>query len=486
MNLVDLFEATALRQPDHEAFVDPSQGVRYSYRALALRIRDAGARLIASGIRSGDCVGLLCPSGVDYIVFAYALWSCGATVVPIPCEMSLAEKAAICHGIHLDRILVRDQDADTVRTLAAGGAIAVLEAQTQVIQPPATRVHPDGFRDINAAFLRFTSGTTAASKGVVLSHETVRDRILAANRGLEIGPSDTVLWLLSMSYHFTVSIVAYLTFGARIVQCRDVTGRTIVSIADRERATIIYGAPTHYALMCRDHSGVGLPALRRAISTTSPLRSDTAAKFHRLFGTPIGEAYGIIEIGLPCVNLDAVGRKPGSVGRPLPDYELRFRDMALGDSLRAIEVRGAGMLDAYYDPWRTRETITDEGWFATGDLGYQDDDGYVYLLARSNGVINVAGMKLFPQEVEAVLEQHPAVVAALVYAEADPVLGETPCADVVLNSAVDPPPSAPELRAHCLEQLVPYKVPRSIRFVSQLPQTASGKLRRRRPEADGH
>jgi long-chain acyl-CoA synthetase len=109
--------------------------------------------------------------------------------------------------------------------------------------------------------------------------------------------------------------------------------------------------------------------------------------------------------------------KPGSVGLPLPAYRLRLRDMASGGDLKAIDVRGKGMIDAYYRPWRTRAEITTDGWFETGDLGRFDADGYLYILGRSKEMISVGGMKFFPQEVEAVLESHPAIAQACVFAE---------------------------------------------------------------------
>src|SRR5207244_3273993 len=141
--------------------------------------------------------------------------------------------------------------------------------------------------------IRFTSGTTGSAKGVVLSHETIRDRIDAANEVLDIGPDDRVIWLLSMSYHFAVSIVAYLTFGAGVVLPGNHLAAGILDAAKRHRATLIYGSPVHYRLLASGDGGP-IPGLRLAVSTTTSLDNNTAVRFRQRFGLPVTQALGII------------------------------------------------------------------------------------------------------------------------------------------------------------------------------------------------
>jgi long-chain acyl-CoA synthetase len=403
-------------------------------------------------------------------------------VVPIAVELVPEEKVRICREIRLDSIVSSSGSSKVFEGLHEENG-CTLPDDVVFILVKSRREHPPGFSDLNAAFVRFTSGTTSASKGVILSHETVYDRIHAANDVLRIGGGDTVVWLLSMSYHFTVSIVSYLSFGATIVVCRDHFGSTIINTAADSRATLIYGSPVHYNAMVKSRSLRLLPDLRIAISTATQLRIETAEVFLSRFGLQLSEAYGIIEVGLPCINLHSPVEKAGSVGRPLPAYEIRMMDVGLGTDLKVIEFRGKGFLDAYYDPWKTREEIMPSGWFATGDLGKLDEEGYLTILGRSKEMISVAGMKFFPQETEAILESHPSVREAYVFPQASDRFGEVPHAQVVLVEGIDKPAACSDLKNYCKRQLSFFKIPERIEFTDRLPRTASGKLIRQRSEA---
>ena len=182
------------------------------------------------------------------------------------------------------------------------------------------------------------------------------------------------------------------------------------------------------------------------------------------------EAYGIIEVGLPFIHAPAAGAYDGRLGRPLPAYEIRLAD---GEVL----IRGPGLFDAYFSPWQPRAEIAPDGWFRTGDLGEIAPDGELRLLGRRKAVINFSGMKIFPQEVEAVLERFPAVAEALVYGEPHPEFGQLPQAKLVLREGAGPLDVA-ALRAFCRGHLAPHKIPKAFDVVAALPKTASGKLRR--------
>jgi len=473
MNLMDVFSETAGRQPDHPAILGPGPEDRMTYRELRESVEDMAERLKAAGIGAGSCVGLHYPSGVHYIVYNYALWRCGACVVPIGVELAPEEKTRICREIGLSALISGPAGIPLDEPMLAGEARA-LPPDARALPLHPARAHPAGFAEVNAAFLRFTSGTTGTSKGVVLSHETIFDRIHAANDVLAIGPEDRVVWLLSMAYHFAVSIVAYLSFGATILLPRDHFGGTLIRTVNERRGTLIYGSPMHYELMAHDRGGQMLEGLRLAISTTTALRDETVNAFHARFGLPLAQAFGIIEIGLPFINMDKPLEKRGSVGRLLPAYELQLEDVGLGDKLRAVKLRGKGFFDAYYQPWRTRREVMADGWFATGDLGWLDEEGYLTLSGRSKEVISVAGMKFFPQEVEEVLDAHPAVRESCIYAHGHDLFGEVPHARVVLREGAAPP--VDELKAYLARRLAAYKIPERILFVDALTRTPSGKL----------
>jgi long-chain acyl-CoA synthetase len=480
----DLFERAAA-QPGRPAILGPRPGQALSYADLAAQVRSLMAGLAEAGVRPGMNVGLHYPSGGRYIAYTYAIWAAGGCVTPIPTELAAAEKRLIPRCIALDAIVTSSRGHEALLE-QAGRIGAELPEQGLLLTDTRLREQPPELASLHPAFIRFTSGTTGSAKGVVLSHATIRERIAAANAVLDIGPGDRVVWLLSMAYHFAVSIVAYLSYGAAIVLPANAFGVSILKAANAHGATLIYGAPTHYELMTHEADGQLPAGLRLAVVTTARLNPELAARFRDRFGLALNETYGIIEIGLPAINHDRPWERRGSVGRVLPGYTLELAPHAPAadteeDGAGEVLLRGPGLLDAYYDPWRTRADILAEhgGWLATGDLGRRDADGYLTLVGRAKDLISVNGMKFFPQEVETVLERCPGVAEACVYGVAHPRDGEQPEADLVLTSAAGSAPEAPALEAHCRRSLAPYKVPRRFRFVAELPRTASGKLLRR-------
>jgi long-chain acyl-CoA synthetase len=243
-------------------------------------------------------------------------------------------------------------------------------------------------------------------------------------------------------------------------------------------------------LLAKDASGVGLPDLRLAISTAEGLRAETARAFAARFGHPVAQALGIIEVGLPVLNLRAAERKPDSLGRPLPDYDVWLRGEdgqpvappTSPDKTGEICIRGPGLFDAYLDPWTPARAVLEPDGFRTGDQGYFDADGELYLVGRRANRINMAGMKFFSEEVESVLDAHPRVRRSRVSGREHAHLGEIPIAEV---EPADPahPPTRAELTAHCRARLPAYKIPREFQIVESLPETATGKLARGVSEA---
>jgi acyl-CoA synthetase (AMP-forming)/AMP-acid ligase II len=220
--------------------------------------------------------------------------------------------------------------------------------------------------------------------------------------------------------------------------------------------------------------GTPLPGLRLAVSTASPLNVRIAAQFKQRYEMPLSQALGIIEVGLPAVNVDFAATRPDGVGRILSNYRLRLEDCGLGPGVGEVLLSGNGVLDAYYHPWQVRDDIMRDGWFHTGDVGELDSQGCLFIRGRTKDVINVAGMKVFPLEVEKVLDAHPAVADACVFAEKELRCGEVPHARVVLKSNESASPR--ELIEYCRSRLAAHKVPRELDIVAALDRTPSGKI----------
>jgi len=461
MNLIELLDRTACRQPEKPAFIEGDSIV--SYAELLRRIEALAAQLASQGVSAGCRVGLNYPNSVQYVALTYALWRLGAVVVPIPMECAAEEVATIASMTQLEALVSEKPLRD--------GAAQLTGFFFSRLQPAAPRDN----HGLNIAFIRFTSGTTNARKGVVLSHESVRDRVAAANRALRITPADTVAWCLPMSHHFLITIVLYLSEGATIVLARHVLARQFLEAVNRWHATVLYAAPFHYALLARDDSGVGLPSVRLAVSTTCALPERVAEDFLKRFNLPLVQALGVIELGLVSANVDDPAGRWDSVGRPLADHQVRI--LAPDEEGRGeIVIRGPGFFDAYAAPWLNRDEVLQDGWFNTGDIGRLDADGYLYLSGRKTAVINLAGRKVFPEEIEAVLNRHPSVRESRVYGRAHPQLGEVVEAEMVLTQ---PDADTDSVREFCRQHLGIHKMPASFRVVESLPRTAAtGKIRR--------
>ena len=461
MNLTELLDNSATRWPQQTALVEESSVVTYAQ--LVERIDVLATRLRSLELSAGARVGLCYPNSITYVALTFALWRIGAVVVPIPMECAEEELSTIAETMQLEAIL----------SLKALGGSKSVQADC-FFTPLAPALAPDN-HGLNIAFIRFTSGTTSARKGVVLCHETVRDRITAANKALRITADDRVMWCLPMSHHFLITIVLYLSQGATIVLARHVLARPFLEAVTRWRGTVLYAAPFQYALLARDNSGARLCSVRLAVSTTCGLPQDVADDFFQRFGLPIAQGLGIIELGLVSLNTEDPITRWNSVGRPLSDHRVRIiapDENGCGE----IAVSGPGFFDAYAAPWLPRERVVRDGWFATGDIGRLDENGYLFLVGRKTAVINLAGRKVFPEEIEAVINRHPEVTESRVFGRLHPHLGEVVEADVVLAR----PEADPEaVRDYCRAHLASFKVPARLHVVTCLPRTAAtGKIPR--------
>ncbi len=465
MNLKQLIRKSVQEHPGKTAIVENDNAVTYDQ--LFTIITEIAEDLKSIGIGRGSLVGLRFPNSIAYVAITFALWEIEAIVVPIGMELKKIEVENICQTMQLNAVIQdhgSDQDARE-----KGKKLPVsyfVDHRFSVIE--------NRYIEKEIAFIRFTSGTTGESKGVVLSHRAICERIEAADQILRISPEDTILWLLSMAHHFVSTILLYIARSATIVVVNKMFAGSILDRANQMKATILYASPFHYSMLAADTSDKGLSTIRIALSTTIELPDNVFHHFYERFRLPVVQAYGIIEIGIVCMNAEEPSRKIGSVGKLLPAYEMKVKntDCYPSESHLCGELwfRGPGFFDAYFSPWADADTILTDGWFDTGDIGWVDTEGYVYLFARKKDVINIAGMKVFPQEIEAILNMHPDVEESYVYGLKNKRFGELVAADIV-------PKVSPEsisrngILQHCRQRLASYKIPEDIKIVAAIPKT---------------
>jgi acyl-CoA synthetase (AMP-forming)/AMP-acid ligase II len=418
-------------------------------------------------------------NGWAFAVGALAAVGCGAVVMPIHHRIKPDELTQMLACAPLSILL-----DDGCRAIPAGETTGGLELsgggglRFTRLNGAGQPVAP-GFED--AAFVRFTSGTTGTAKGVVLTHGGVLDRIRAANTGLGLTCRDRVLWVLPMAYHFYVSILLYLHAGAAIVLGRDCLAESLLDRAWRHQATFLYVTPMHVGLLAGEGSGRALPpSLTRVMSVSSRLEPRLAGEFLARYAVPVAQGYGIIEVGLPIMNLEEALEHPEAIGRPLKAFEAvvageGFAPKPQGQTGQ-LALRGPGMFAGYLSPPRRRAEVLPEGWFLTGDLAHRDTGGRIVLDGRASSVIHVAGHKVFPEEVAAVLDRHPAVLRSRVTKRPHPELGEAVHAEVQLRNR-GPAAGAEDILEFCRRRLSDHKVPATLGFVSRIELTPSGKVR---------
>jgi acyl-CoA synthetase (AMP-forming)/AMP-acid ligase II len=477
MNVFDTLSQAARQWPARPAIIDAAGSL--DYQSFWREIESLRAQLARLEVREGQGVGVRARNGRAFVIGALAALGCGATVMPIHHQLKpdeLADMLACAPlGFILDDGCGTTQPGKTTRSLELSGSMGL--RFTRLDGPP--RPLAPGFE--NAAFVRFTSGTTGTAKGVVLTHRAVLERISAANRGLGLTCQDRVLWVMPMAYHFYVSILLYLQAGAAIIVSADYLAESILEAALCHEATFLYVTPIHVRMLTAERSGRALaPTLKRVMSVSSRLDPQAARDFLARHRLPVAQGYGIIEVGLPIMNIQEAAEHPEAIGRPLPGFEAAILDEAVKPASDGqtgqLAVRGPGMFAGYLSPPKRRDQVLRKGYFLTGDLAHRDSAGRIVLDGRTSSVIHIAGHKVFPEEVAGVLDQHPAVLRSRVTSRPHPQLGEVVHAQVQLRRG-SPPTTGEDILLFCRRRLSNHKVPASLEVVAELALTPSGKVR---------
>jgi long-chain acyl-CoA synthetase len=473
-NIVQLITKEAKSHLNNIAVIDGEDKVTYAQ--LLETVGKASLELKNLGLARFDRVALLCNDSIDYIITSLAVLKLYAVIVPIPFGSTGDEIDGVLKKIKVN-FFIFEKGAYFSKQAKPIFSNCLVNKEIFISQRKIkSSLHRD-FYKINPAFIRFSSGTTGESKGVVLSHEAIIERTTAANNGLKIKSDDRIIWVLSMSFHFVVTILLFLRQGATIILSSQNFPQSLLLNLKQYRATFIYASPLHYHLLCSlAVPGNLLSKVRLAVSTAVKLPAQIAERFTKRFGFPLAECYGIIEVGLPFINTSTDKAKYGSVGKILPDYKIKISGQD-SQGTGKIYLKGKGMFCAYFSPWKTIKQNTVSGWFDTGDIGRLDKDGFLFILGRDKEVINFSGMKIFPFEVESLLNTHPQVKESLVYGIKHPEYGQLPAAKIVTRTEGREALDSDTLRKFCYQHLAAYKVPKEFEFVNHIPKTVSGKLK---------
>ena len=344
----------------------------------------------------------------------------------------------------------------------------------------------DGQRDLGPTE-RGARGGAGEPKGAELTHgNLISNQAVTARSLLNLGPHDVVMGCLPLFHAFgmTCGLVAAISTGATLALLPRFDPARALEMMAAEKVTVFEGVPTMYAAMLGVASqfDLDLTALRVCISGGAAMPAEVLRRFEERFGCTVLEGYGLSETSpAACFNHPDAGRKVGSIGTPIDGVQMRVVDES-GDEVRTgvsgeIQIRGHNVMKGYWNlPAATAAAIVD-GWFATGDLGRVDEDGYFYIVGRKKDMIIRGGYNVYPREIEEVLYSHPAVGEVAVVGIPHDILGEEVGAAIALTPGTNA--TAEQLQAFVKERVAAYKYPRRIWFVDELPKGPTGKVLRR-------
>jgi long-chain acyl-CoA synthetase len=462
-----------------------------TYDELLGQSRRVTSLLRSRGVVPGDRVALVLPNVAQFPALFYGSLAAGAVVVPMNPLLKAREVSYYLEDSGAGLVLAWHATA----TEAAAGARAVgveclpvepgaFEAQL-ADHPPAEDVVDR--HDEDTVVLLYTSGTTGRPKGAELTHANLATNAAVTTETLvELRPVDVVMGCLPLFHCFglTCGLNASVAAGSCLTLVPRFDARKALEVVGRDRVTVFEGVPTMYAgmLHVEDAASYDVSSLRTCISGGSAMPVEVMRGFEEAFGCMVLEGYGLSETSpVASFNRPDLERKPGSIGVPVRGVEMRVvdddgQDVAPGD-VGEIAIRGENVMKGY---WRrdeaTREAIPD-GWFRSGDLARQDEDGYFFIVDRKKDLIIRGGYNVYPREVEEALYEHEAVAEVAVVGVPDDDLGEEVAAAVALKPGARA--SAEELQAFARERLAAYKYPRHVWVVDALPKGPTGKILRR-------
>ncbi|UCD78645.1 MAG: long-chain fatty acid--CoA ligase [Desulfobacterales bacterium] len=498
MNLVNLSDERLEKMGDIPAYV--FEGKEYS----SYRLNEMGRRL-ASGLRSlgiekGDHIVVCMPNSPEVFACFGAIWRIGAVIVPIMFLLGENEtryildhsdaKAVITSKDHLEKI------GNARKGIAHVKHVVVLDGKDEgeqvdfhalVAQHPPQR-HTEEMRKDDVALMIYTSGTTGQPKGVMLSHNNLYQNAMATWQASEASKPDRTILCLPLAHSFGIVVMtagSCSTFKDSYgVLMRWFDPEEVFRLIQKHRATQFIGVPTMYQILLNHPAAdkYDTSSLERCSISAAPVTEELYRAFTAKFNCRMYEGYGLTEAA-PTVAVErrSMARKIGSTGVPIPGVEVKIfdhedKELPTGEQ-GEIVVRGPSVMLGYYKrPDETAETLRG-GWLHTGDVGYLDEDGYLFITDRIKDMIIKGGYNIYPSEIEGCLEEHPSVGEVAVIGIPDEKYGEEIMAFVVKMPGRQLSEDA--VIEFVKTRMTPYKAPSLVKFVDGLPKSLVGKVLKR-------
>ena len=492
LNLASTVTESAARLPDEVAVrLGP---LELTYAELDERSARFAALLREKGLQQGDRVGVMLPNVLEFPIAYYGVLRAGGVVVPMNVLLKRREIAFYLEDSGAKLLLAWHGFCAEARDGAADAGTELIEVESESFAELLAAHEPDAeLADTDAedtAVILYTSGTTGKPKGAELTHRNLtRNAEIASQTTCKIEEGDVVLGSLPLFHSFgqTVSMNASLRVGATLTLLPKFDPGEALEIMQRDRVTHYYGVPTMYGAMLHhpDRENCDTSSLRICITGGAAMPVEVLRGFEEAFGCELLEGYGLSETS-PVASSNHPGRprKPGSIGTPLREVEMKVVDendveVPQGE-VGEIVIRGHNVMKGYWQrPEATAEAMRG-GWFHSGDMARVDEEGYFFIVDRKKDLIIRGGYNVYPREVEEVLYEHPKIREAAVIGVPHDEWGEEIGAAVVLHEGEELAPE--EVCAYVKERIAAYKYPRIVWFMDDLPKGPTGKILKREIE----
>ena len=495
-----LIEQRADEQPDRCFLIDPDSNLSMTFRELRDQCRAFEQFLDSKGIQPGSHVGFLLDNGYWTVIVFFGTMYAGRVVIPLNAVASVGNLAYILENSDAEAVFVSSNYRELMTRIIENQTHTVTCIDLDVQKGPDKWMRFQESTDSagcqvteeTEGMILYTSGTVGRPKGAVHTHQS----LLAGGRNVEFAhqiTSDDCVYCVLPLYHINgqiVTTIAQLVTGSCVVMPRKFSVNKFWDHVEKFKCTWFSIVPTiaKYLLdqahrepeqTSRIHK---LKYLRFGRSATSAMPAAMHKEFEETFGVPMIETMGLTETAAPILSnpMPPAKRISGSVGIPFGD-EVIVVDKQLKEVSRRqvgeFAVRGPNVIREYFKlPDTTESSFTPDGWFLTGDLGFQDEDGYFFVSGRSKELIIKGGENISPREIDDVLYQHEAVLEAAAFGLPDDAYGQVVAAAIVVRGGFNI--SADELSAFCIEHLGPYRTPSNFYFVEEMPKGPSGKIQR--------
>jgi long-chain acyl-CoA synthetase len=499
MNLAALAEDNLRKYGEYERLW--FEGRSYTNRELFESSRRLAMALKRLGLRPDDKVVVMMMNSPEVLVSYPAIWRAGGVVVPVLFLLEAHELRYILEDSQaaiiitspelLDKVREASQRVETVRHIIVSGEAERRCEDTlsfdELVGASPPQVHLVDRRDDDLAVILYTSGTTGRPKGVMQTHKNLLANAMnaynSATNKERLNIKTLLVLPLAHSFGLGVTVGGHL-FRSSGVLMRWFDPEPALRLIEEHRIEGMAGVPTMFVYMMNHPKAedYDTSSVTRWLVGAAPMPQEQKDQFEKKFGGTLYVGYGLTE-SCPGIAFERedMPRKPGSTGVPMEGVEVKIvdedgKDLARGQ-IGEIIARGENISPGYYKmPEETAQTFCD-GWLYTGDIGYLDEDNYLFIVERKKDLIIRGGLNVYPKDVEEFLARHPAVQECAVVGVPDSLMGEEVCAFVVTKYGIEI--SSQELISHCQHHLAKYKTPRYLEIVSSLPKTTIGKIQKK-------